>query len=136
MRHRFPKRPNGRQHYTAMDYAQVPEFVRNLRIEQERNVALSPYVIEFLLLTACRPSEVTGMQWAEVDFVKKLWTIPAERTKARREHRVPLCDRAIQLLAQRREYSTEASVWSLTLKALWPERARRHFQSRSAHRCC
>jgi integrase len=119
MRHRFPKRTNGRQHYTAMDYAQVPEFVRNLRAEQERNVALSPYVIEFLLLTACRPSEVAGMQWAEVDFANKLWTIPAERTKARREHRVPLCNRAIQLLAQRREYSTEASVWSLTLKALY-----------------
>jgi integrase len=59
------------------------------------------------------------MQWTEVDFANKLWVIPGERTKARKEHRVPLCDRAIQLLAQRREYSTEAAVWSLTLKAIY-----------------
>ena len=99
MKHRFSNQPPG-SHFTAMDYAHVPDFVRRLQIEQRRNVALSPYAIEFLLLTASRLNEVVGMQWSEIDFDNKLWIVPASRTKAAREHRVPLSDRALTLTLQ------------------------------------
>ena len=53
---------------------------------------------EFLVLTAARSGEVRGAQWTEVDAEDHVWTIPATRTKAKREHRVPLCRRAAQIL--------------------------------------
>jgi integrase len=58
-----------------------------------------------------RSSEVVGMQWSEVDLDNKLWIVPAERTKARREHRVPLFERAVELLAQQRKISSNSHVW-------------------------
>ena len=54
--------------------------------------------LEFLILTAARSGEVRGMQWAEVDFEAKVWTIPASRMKAKSAHRVPLSDSAIEIL--------------------------------------
>ncbi|HVH74284.1 MAG TPA: site-specific integrase [Stellaceae bacterium] len=54
--------------------------------------------MEFAILTAARTGEVIGAFWGEFDFAKQLWTIPAERMKARREHRVPLSGRAISIL--------------------------------------
>ena len=49
--------------------------------------------LEFLILTAARTSEVLGAKWSEVDLAEKLWTVPAERMKAKRVHRVPLTAR-------------------------------------------
>lgn len=119
MKHRFPSRANGVKHFTAMDYEHIPVFMRQLRIAQERNMALSPYAIEFLLLTACRGNEVVGMQWSEVDFGSKIWAVPASRTKANREHRVPLSERALALLVQQSQYRAGGSVWPLTSKTLY-----------------
>jgi integrase len=99
MKYRFPNGAPGRN-YTAMDYANVPAFVKRLHRAQERNTALSPYVIEFLILTACRASEVAKMRWDEIDWEQKLWIVPASRTKSARKHRVPLVDRALVLLKQ------------------------------------
>ena len=50
------------------------------------------------ILTAARSGEILGMQWSEIDFDKKIWTVPANRMKAGREHRVPLSPRAIAIL--------------------------------------
>ncbi len=55
--------------------------------------------VEFAILTACRSGEVRGARWSEFDLAGKLWTIPAERMKAKREHQVPLSDAALALLA-------------------------------------
>jgi integrase len=54
--------------------------------------------LEFLAMTACRSGEVRGAVWSEIDFEKKVWTIPAERMKARRDHRVPLTAEMVALL--------------------------------------
>ena len=54
--------------------------------------------LEFLTLTAARSGEVRGAQWNEIDLTKKIWVIPAERMKAKREHRVPLSKQAIAIL--------------------------------------
>jgi integrase len=81
--------------------------------------ALSPAVIEFLLLTACRENEACGMLWREIDWEQRLWILPAARSKTGREHRVPLCHRAIILLMRQRwpngqglDPDPNAYVWS------------------------
>ena len=53
---------------------------------------------EFFVLTAVRSGEMRGARWVEIDLVARVWTIPTTRMKAKREHRVPLCRRAVQLL--------------------------------------
>ena len=53
---------------------------------------------EFLVLTATRSGEVRGAQWAEIDATDRVWTLSAQRMKAKREHRVPLCGRALEIL--------------------------------------
>jgi integrase len=91
-----------KRHFAALDYKDVPAFVRELRQHQVQSEALSPAVIEFILLTACRENEACGMQWREFDWEQGLWILPAVRSKTGREHRVPLCHRAIMLLMRQR----------------------------------
>ena len=81
-------------HHAALPYSQIPSFVAELR--QQTNMAAR--ALEFLLLTATRTSETLNAVWEEVDFAARLWAIPALRMKARREHRVPLCRRAIEII--------------------------------------
>lgn len=59
---------------------------------------VSACAVEFAILTACRSGEVRCAQWAEIDTVRKVWMIPAERMKAKREHQNPLSDAALALL--------------------------------------
>ena len=83
-----------RGHHPAMPYEEVAGFVAELR-KQEVNAALA---LELCILTAARSGEILGMQWREIDFDKKIWTVPAKRMKAGREHRVPLAPRAVAIL--------------------------------------
>jgi hypothetical protein len=72
----------------------VPEFIATLR---ERK-AIAALALEFAILTAARSGEVLGARWAEIDLDAKVWTVPAARMKAGREHRVPLSGRALAIL--------------------------------------
>src|SRR5262249_12664492 len=83
------------QHYAAMPYVQLPNFVSRLR--QQTSVAAR--ALEFAILTAMRTGEIIGARWSEVDLLDKTWTVPASRMKAGREHRVPLSTRALAILA-------------------------------------
>ena len=56
--------------------------------------------LEFTILTAARSGEVLGARWDEIDLQRKVWTVPAERMKAGKEHRVPLSDRALAILKE------------------------------------
>jgi integrase len=85
-----------RGHHAAMAYEEVAAFLADLR-QREGTAALA---LELCVLTAARSGEVLGMQWSEIDFDKKIWTVPAERMKAGREHRVPLSSRAAAILRQ------------------------------------
>lgn len=80
-----------------MPWREVPEFVSNIdgRIKVTETTRLA---LEFLILTAARSGEVRNMVWAEVDLEERMWTIPAARMKASKTHRVPLCNRAIEIL--------------------------------------
>lgn len=83
-----------RGHHKALPYAALPAFMALLR---ERK-ATSALALEFTVLTAARTSEVLGAKWGEVDLAKAVWTVPADRMKAEREHRVPLSPRAVEIL--------------------------------------
>ena len=82
------------QHHPAVPIDDMPSFIMALR----QRVGLSARALEFAVLTAVRSGEVRGATWGEIDTDARLWTIPGPRMKAQREHRVPLCDAAIELL--------------------------------------
>jgi integrase len=82
------------KHHAALPYAQIDGFVSDLR-KRSGNSALA---LEFLILTAARTGEVIGAKWSEIDLLEKTWTVPADRMKAGKEHRVPLCERAINII--------------------------------------
>lgn len=93
------------EHHAAIHYTQVHEFVTALRAMP----GTAPLALEFMLLTAARTGETVGARWNEIDTTAKVWTVPAERMKAGREHRVPLCSRAVGILktmkaAQQNDY--------------------------------
>ena len=83
-----------RGHHPAMPYDEVSQFVSKLR-EREAIAALA---LELCILTVARSGEILGMRWDEIDLAKKIWTLPAHRMKAGREHRVPLSSRAVTIL--------------------------------------
>jgi integrase len=82
------------QHLAALPYPEVPGFMAAL-VARPGVVARA---LEFCILTAARTSEVVGARWAELDLKDKVWTVPANRIKGGREHRVPLSDAVIALL--------------------------------------
>jgi integrase len=83
-----------RQHQKAVPVSEIPAFYREAsELEGKGAVAL-----RFLLLTCTRSSETRAAQWDEIDLKRRIWTIPAERMKANREHRVPLSDAVIDIL--------------------------------------
>lgn len=81
-------------HHAAMPFADLPAFVAELR----KRDGVAPRMVEFAILTAARSGEVRGARWEEIDFDAQAWTIPASRMKARKEHRVPLTQAAVELL--------------------------------------
>jgi integrase len=83
-----------RGHHTALPYADVPAFVEQLRNRK----AMAALALEFTILTAARTGEVTGATWVEFDLTKKVWTVPATRMKAGKEHRIPLSPRTLEIL--------------------------------------
>jgi len=99
----LPRQPDRSGHHAALPYAKLPGFLKSLRkADAGEPVRLA---FEFLILTATRTSEVVGATWAEIDLAKKIWTIPAGRMKAAREHRVPLSKRCLEILARAKELS-------------------------------
>lgn len=83
-----------RGHHKAMPYDAIPAFVGALH----KREAVAALALEFTILTAARTREVIGAKWDEVDLQKAIWTIPASRMKASKEHRVPLSPRAVEIL--------------------------------------
>jgi integrase len=78
----------------------VPAFIHRVRDYEGKSTKLA---FEFLILTASRTGEVLKAKWSEFDLEKKTWTVPAERMKAGREHRVPLSARCIEILEAGKE---------------------------------
>jgi integrase len=96
-----------RGHHAAMPYSDVPAFVAALR-ERE---AVASMALEFTILNASRSREVLGARWPEIDRKLKVWTVTADRMKSGREHRVPLTERALQILDRLEAIRTDEFVF-------------------------
>jgi len=82
-------------HHRALAIDAMPGFMADLH----QRKGISPRALEFLVLTAARSGEVRGATWTEIDMDAAVWTVPAERMKAHKEHRVPLSPQALALLS-------------------------------------
>lgn len=107
----LPKRQRlARGHHAAIKYEDMPAFMAKLRTKK----SISGRALEFTILTAARTGETIGATWGEIDLDAKLWTVPAGRMKAKREHEVPLSDRALEILRSARpqgEVTPDAPVF-------------------------
>jgi integrase len=83
------------QHHNALPYAELPAFIEKLRKEE----GIAARALEFTILTAARTNEAIAARRSEINAGQKLWTVPADRMKADKEHRVPLSDRALEITA-------------------------------------
>lgn len=104
--HLLPQQPGKAvrtQHQPAMPWRDIPKFVAEHLGKRARHDQ-SRAMLELLILAACRSGELRGMTWDEVDFDKAIWTIPAERMKAKLPHRVPLVARALDILRGQEGY--------------------------------
>ena len=82
------------KHHPAMPYQEIEGFLLQLR----KRDGIAALALEFLIYTAARTSEVRGASWSEFDLDSGIWTIPGPRTKARKEHRVPLAERPLEIV--------------------------------------
>jgi integrase len=98
-----PSKVRRARHHPALPYAELPAFMSKLRA----NGSISAKALELTILTATRTSEAINATWSEIDLNERTWTIPGNRMKAGKEHRVPLSDAATEVLkALPREDST------------------------------
>lgn len=96
-----------RGHHAALPFVDAPAFVSRLR----ESTGMAARALEFLVLTTVRSGEARGARWDEIDLAAKLWTIPAERMKAGKAHRVPLSPRAIEIVHLMRSQSINDLVF-------------------------
>ena len=95
-------------HHPAVPWRDLPDFVAEvLRTPQP---SVGKQALELTLLTAARSGEVRGMVWGEVDLENRVWTVPAQRMKAKASHRVPLTDGAIAILKARLPFQSESNL--------------------------
>lgn len=94
-------------HHPALPYDEIADFMKVLRALD----GVSSLALEFTILTAARTNEVIGATWTEIDIDKAIWTIPASRMKAGKEHRVHLSKRALEILKLLREQKQNSYVF-------------------------
>lgn len=104
----LPKRDKSKiKKFAAMPYEEIPSFFSKIR----KVHTIPALALEFTVLTAARTNETLGAKWSEVDLEKRIWTIPAERMKAKHEHRVPLPTAVINILQQAKPYQNSDYVF-------------------------
>ena len=101
-----------RGHFAALDWRDVPAFMQRLRAEG----GTAARALEFVVLTACRTSEVTGARWSEINMAEAMWVIPPERMKAGVQHRVPLSPQALSVLREVEQARRSDFVFSFSGK--------------------
>jgi integrase len=96
--HLLPARTKVRRvkHHASLPYPEIYRYLEALRCQK----GIAAKALEFLILTAARTGEVLDAHWEEIDLPARVWTIPAGRMKAGREHRVPLSDAAVSILKE------------------------------------
>ena len=104
----LPSNGGKTRHFTAVPWQDVPAALGT--IQGSEAAATTKLALEFLILTACRSGEVRGARWNEIDMDAALWTVPAERTKTGRPHRVPLSGSAVAVLRSVAEYADRSGL--------------------------
>jgi integrase len=102
-----PSKIKAVQHHPALPWKDMAPFMASVK-EEAGTPALA---LRFLILTAARLGEVLGATWSEIDLDERVWTIPASRMKAKREHRVPLSPPAVALLQEMAQAGTDAGAF-------------------------
>lgn len=110
------------KHFEAVSVEAMPQFMQELK----QRSGDSAKALEFLILTASRTNEVigdkrldkVGITWAEIDLNKKVWTVPADKMKSGKAHRVPLSDRAIAILNELPRKADDQPIFSSTNNAI------------------
>lgn len=97
------------EHFAALPYTKVNGFLQSL----DKQAGLAALALKLVIYTACRSTEVLGATWSEIDFTGKVWTIPAERMKTAKEHRVPLTSPALAILKKLKQERDREKVPSL-----------------------
>ncbi|WP_339758829.1 integrase arm-type DNA-binding domain-containing protein [uncultured Sulfitobacter sp.] len=97
----LPKQDKTQAHRKALPYDKVPEFLDALKASDAGDA--TKLALELVILTASRSGEVRLAEWSEFDLDQAIWTRPAHRMKSKREHRVPLSPRAVEVLSQARK---------------------------------
>ena len=107
--HLLPARSKVRRvkHHAALSYAELPDFIAKLRAQE----GVAARALEFTILTAARTGDTIGAVWYEVNTSDKVWTVPADRMKAGKEHRVPLSSRALAILREGHDMQTSDYVF-------------------------
>jgi integrase len=97
----LPKKTKVRrvEHHAALAYPEIGAFM----VELHQQEGIAARALEFTILTAARTGEVIGARWDEINIAERAWTVPAERMKAGKEHRVPLSDAALAILEEMRK---------------------------------
>ena len=113
-----------RDHLAAMRYEDVPAFVAELR----EKYLIGARALEFTILTAARAGETLGATWSEINLATKVWTVPASRMKAGKEHRVPLSSHAVAIIARLAEFRSSDFIF--------PNRSDRRMQSKAMRNYC
>ena len=102
-----PREKSTRGHHEALPYEQVAEFIKSMKASSGGEIPKLAF--EFLILTAARTGEVLEATWDEIDLNNLVWTVPATRIKAKREHRVPLSQRCIEIVKRAKELAGESN---------------------------
>jgi integrase len=98
------------EHYAALPYSKIGGFMAELH----RQEGVAARALEFAILTTARTGEVIGAHWDEIDIARRLWTVSADRMKAGREHRVPLSDRAVEIIAEMKKHRLDGQEFVFT----------------------
>ena len=104
----LPKAGPAKAHYKALPHAGVSKALATIR--NSNAWLFTKLAIEFVVLTAARSGEVRGATWSEFDMEAGVWTVPADRTKASKEHRVPLSERALAILREAEENAAHEAL--------------------------
>ena len=104
----LPKANGTLRHHKALPHGKLKAALERVRASNAPPAVR--LALEFVALTACRVSEVRGARWEEIDVDAGTWTIPADRMKAKREHKVPLSGRALEILAEARALSNGSGL--------------------------
>ncbi len=104
----LPKNGRIKNHHRALPFVEVTAALD--RVSKSGAARTTVLALEFLVLTACRSGEVRSARWDEIDLEARVWTVPAARMKAKRDHRVPLSGRAMAVLAEARELADASGL--------------------------